>query len=127
MSPTQRTLKALREDGWHPVIVETFNHWSKRRHDMFGFADILAMRAGDVPVLIQTTTGGNLAARRTKIMENELAPLALRSGFRIILHGWAKYKVKRGGKAMVWRCREEEMTLESWDCPTGSSVRGMPA
>ena len=121
MSPTQRSLADLRDNGWHPVVVEHFNHWTKRRIDLFGFADILAIKANEAPRLIQTTTGDHLAERRAKILKTEVAPLVLRSGFRIVLHGWSKYKVKRGGKAMVWRCREEEMTLALWE-PTREKV-----
>ncbi len=43
-----------------------------------------------------------------KIAENEDAAKALLSGFRIVLHGWVRRKVKRGGKAVRWECREEE-------------------
>ena len=75
-SPTTRSLDRLRKRGWTPGIVE-------RRCgkfvtvDLFGFADILAMKHGETPVLIQTTTGSNLAARRTKIYASGLAALAL--------------------------------------------------
>ncbi len=109
-SPTTRSLDRLRKRGWTPGIVE-------RRlgkfvtKDLFGFADILAMKLGEIPVLIQTTTGSNLAARRTKIYASDLAADALQSGFRIVLHGWRQLKVKRGGKAAVWTLREEEVTL----------------
>ena len=64
-----------------------------------------------IPVLVQTTTGSNLAARRAKIYASDKAALALQSGFRIVLHGWRQLKVKRGGKAKVWTVKEEEVTL----------------
>jgi len=108
-SPTQRSLKHLRDNGWHPEKVEWWNSFTHRRNDLFGFADLLAIKEGETPLLIQITTGSNLAARRTKVYENPLSPLVLKSGFRILLHGWAKYKVKRGGKATAWRLREEEV------------------
>ncbi len=110
-SPTQRSNKHLRDDGWYPETVERWCPWSKRRKDLFGFADILAIKFGMKPLLVQTTTGSNLAARRTKIYGSDLAALALQSGFCIVLHGWRKLKVKRGGKAMRWVLHEEEVTL----------------
>ncbi len=88
-SPTARSLDRLRKRGWTPGIVE-------RRCgkfvtvDLFGFADICAIKHGETPVLIQTTTGPNLAARRAKIYASDLAALARQSGFRIVLHGWRK-------------------------------------
>ncbi len=110
-STTTRSKKALADDGWYPETVEHWNHYTQRRHDLFKFADIIAMKTGETPLLVQTTTGTNLAARRDKIYASDLAALALQSGFRIILHGWRKLKVKRGGKAMRWAVLEEEVTL----------------
>lgn len=107
-SPTSRSLKMLREQGWSAGVVERYIAAIKRKQDLFGFADIVAMKPGEVPLLVQATTGANLAARRTKIAENEEAAKALHSGFRIVLHGWTRRKVKRGGKAVRWECREEE-------------------
>ncbi len=109
-SPTTRSLKHLRDSDWTPAIVE-------RRCgkfvtvDLFGFGDILAIKHGETPQLVQTTTGSNLAARRTKIYASDLAALVLQSGFRIVLHGWRELKVKRGGKAVRWELKEEEVTL----------------
>jgi hypothetical protein len=110
-SPTTRSKKELTTDGWYAERVEYWNSFTQRRHDLFKFADLIAMRIGETPLLVQTTTGTNLAARRTKIYESDLAALALQSGFRIILHGWRQLKVKRGGKAMRWAVLEEEVTL----------------
>ncbi len=103
-SPTTRSLEHLRERGWTPRIVE-------RRLgrfvtvDLFGFADIIAIKHGNTPILVQTTTGANLAARRKKIYASDLAPLVLQSGFRIVLHGWRKLK------GQPWAPLEEEVTL----------------
>ncbi len=109
-SPMTRSLEHLRDCGWTPGIVER-RCGKYVTVDLFGFADIIAMRHGKTPQLIQTTTGSNFAARRAKIYASVLAALALQSGFRIVLHGWRKLKVKRGGKAVKWNLREEEVTL----------------
>ena len=114
-SPTQRSLKELRGAGWRVIGVEYWNNWAKCRQDLYGFADLLATRDGDKPKLIQVTTSSNMAARRTKILNNEHAPHCLRGGFTIEVHGWGRYKVKRGGKATVWRCRIEEITLAHFE------------
>ncbi len=109
-SPTTRSLDHLKKRGWTPWVVE-------RRLgrfvtvDLYGFADICAMKIGCTPVLVQTTTGSNLAARRTKIYASDLAADALQSGFRIVLHGWRELKVKRGGKETEWKPIVEEVTL----------------
>jgi len=105
-SPTVRSLELLRKDGWYAEVTEHYNSFTHRRHDLFGFSDIIALKDGERPMLIQTTSGSNLAARRTKILESPLFPLVYGS-FDIALHGWRKLKVKRGGKAMRWEPKVE--------------------
>ena len=122
-SPTTRSKKAMTDDGWYTETVEYWNGFTNRRHDLFGFTDILAMKEGETPRLIQTTTGTNFAARRTKIMGSERAVLALVSGFRIFLHGWRKLLVKRGGKAKRWVLLEEEITMADFHQQSRSRPR----
>ena len=45
ISPTQRTLKRLREKEEYPLvtIVERWNAFAKIRQDLFGIIDILAI------------------------------------------------------------------------------------
>jgi len=112
-SPTQRSLKLLREDGWEVAVVERWNHHTKIRQDLFGFADLIAMRPGATPILLQVT-GSGVSTRLKKIVESDKALIALCSGFRIVIHGWRKVKVKRGGKAMVWKPRIVEVTHEDF-------------
>ena len=100
-SPTQRSLDHLRDGGWAPGVVERHPR-PKVTIDLWGFADIIAMKHGRTPMLVQTTTGSNLAARRKKIHASDLAALALQSGFRIVLHGWVAGRKEP---------REEEVTL----------------
>ncbi len=109
-SPTTRSLDRLKKRGWTSGIVER-RCGKYVTVDLWGFVDIVAMKQGEIPVLIQTTTGSNIAARRTKIYASDLAADALQSGFRIVLHGWRQLKVKRGGKKVVWTLKEEEVTL----------------
>lgn len=88
MSPTQRSLKALRADGWYCEIVEHWNHFTKRRHDLFGFVDILCLKEGTRPLLVQVTSTG-VSARVQKVAASPLLPL-VRLSFDIEVHGWRK-------------------------------------
>ena len=54
-SPTQLSLKHLRSQGWYAEVVEHFNSFTKKRHDMFGIFDIVALR--DAETLGVQTTG----------------------------------------------------------------------
>ena len=92
-------------------MVERFNSFTSRRSDLFQFIDCLAICPGQT-VGIQTTSTSNVSARKRKILcecrDNALA--WLRAGNRIVIHGWSKRKVKRGGVAMRWTLKEIAIT-----------------
>lgn len=88
MTPTRMAEQYLQEAGW---ITERCEHFAfGRRHDLFGFADLIAYKAGRLNptvALIQVTTASNLPARRRKIEQNEHANrLAL--VMDIVVMGW---------------------------------------
>lgn len=91
MSPTQRTLKHFRDLGYMVQVVEKYNAHSRKRHDLFGFGDVLAIGEGRT-VMVQVTSGSNVAARMTKIKGEcrEQAMLWLQAGNEIEVHGWRK-------------------------------------
>ena len=91
LSPTQRSLKYLRDLGYTVAIVEYFNYFTKRRHDLFQFADLLAIRKDEV-LLVQVTSGTNVSARVKKITDNEHLPAVREAGMRVEVHGWRKLK-----------------------------------
>jgi hypothetical protein len=104
MTPTQRSLAKLRSEGFLVAVVEHWNSFVRRRQDLFGFADLLAVR-GDLALLVQTTTGSNAAARVEKIRECAAAQYWLASPNRkITVHGWSKRGER--GKRKLWTCRE---------------------
>jgi len=94
MSPTQRSLKYLRALGYHCAIVERWNHHTKIRQDLFGFADLLCIKKGCSPLLVQVTSSG-WSSRIRKIQAEPLSELALASGFDIEVHGWRKLKTNK--------------------------------
>jgi hypothetical protein len=91
MSPTQRSLKYLRDLGYKPWIVEHWNHFARIRQDLYGCIDILAIGNGET-IAVQTTSRSNVAARKKKIVENEYYPEMVRSGWKVQVHGWGKIK-----------------------------------
>jgi hypothetical protein len=88
-SPTQRSLEYLREQGYHPEVVERYNSFTRRTNDLWGFVDILAIKRDEV-LGVQTTSGSNVSARIKKIMESELLPKVREANVRIVVHGWTK-------------------------------------
>lgn len=90
MTPTQRSLRYLRDLGYTCEVVERWNPHARVRQDLFGFADIIAFRRGEV-LLVQTTTNSNRTARVAKVSRNEIARAWLGAMSRTIqVHGWRK-------------------------------------
>jgi len=119
ITPTSRTLEYIREHGWLAAKVEIWNPYAGQhgqRRDMFGFADIVALGEGRI-IAIQSC-GEAFSAHHHKLTEDEYAaPNAMRwleCGGRLILIGWRKVLVKRGGKAMRWAPRIREYTLDDF-------------
>ena len=69
ISPTQRTLKKLRDSGDYPLvaIVERWNAFAKLRQDLFGIIDLLAVDSKGNTVGIQVTSYSNISARVKKM------------------------------------------------------------
>lgn len=88
-SPTQRSLKLLRDEGYTVAIVEHFNHFARIRQDLFGFIDLLALR-GDETLAVQTTSYSNVSARVNKIADHENLAAVRKAGWSIAVHGWHK-------------------------------------
>lgn len=109
ISPTQRTLKVLREqENAIAQVVERWNSFAKIRVDLFGFIDIFAIRGGEL-VGIQVTSGSNHGARVAKIRNNPYAvPFCLAGGI-IEVRSWSK-RGKRGERKK-WVERVEKITI----------------
>lgn len=89
MTPTQLTLRKLRDEGWTAEVVERWNPHARVRHDLFGFVDVLALR-GDETLAIQATSAHNVTARVTKIADSPLVGAVREAGWAIRVWGWAK-------------------------------------
>jgi hypothetical protein len=89
MSPTQRSLKHLREQGYLCAIVEHWDHFARKRRDLFGMFDLLCVREGET-LAVQTTSGSNVSARVKKLTESELIGTVRKAGWGIHVHGWRK-------------------------------------
>lgn len=106
MSPTQRSLKYLRDLQWTVEVVEKYNFFSKTRKDLFGFGDLLALRDTDADgiylddgpeiLIVQTTTKNNMKARINKITDSPHIALVRKCGILVHVHGWYKLRGKWG-------------------------------
>ena len=94
LSPTQRSLAYLREQGYHCEVVEKWNSFTKQRKDLWGWCDILAIKKGEV--LAVQVTASAVSDRIKKIQASETLNLVRDANIRIEVHGWRKsQKTKR--------------------------------
>lgn len=99
-SPTVRSLKLLRDEGWVCGVVECYNSFTKRRHDYLGVIDIICVPGPeqdfitpkDHALAVQTTSYSNVSSRVRKIQESEAYPAMLAAQWKIEVHGWHKRK-----------------------------------
>lgn len=88
LSPTQRSLEYLREQGYHVEIVEKWNHWARIRQDLWGWCDLLALRKNEV--LAVQVTASAVSTRIKKIQDSPTVQFVRDAGIRIECHGWRK-------------------------------------
>jgi hypothetical protein len=88
MTPTQRSLAALRELGYLVEVVEKWNSFTRTRKDLWGWADLLAIRRGEV-LAVQVTSEG-VANRVKKVTDSETIAQVREAGVRVEVHGWRK-------------------------------------
>jgi hypothetical protein len=106
-SPTQQTLKLMRDRGYTCEVTERWCPFSKRRKDLFGFIDVLCIRGNEI-IAVQTTTAAHVQERINKINDTVTAGIWLLSPARsIVVHGWAKRGPR--GKRKTWQCNEVEL------------------
>lgn len=110
-TPTAKTLEALRREGYTATVVERWNPHARRRQDLFGFGDILAIKSGVPVLLVQCTTASNHSSRRRKILGLPEALEWLGTGNQIEVWSW-KHKP---GTRPAWSVRREPITAESFE------------
>ena len=119
MTPTQRTIRALKDQGRRCAIVEKGNsHVGPHgiRQDLFGIIDVLALDPQRGVVGVQSC-GGDFSAHLRKLTEErsqETLDWLSTPGTTLEIWGWRKIKLKRGGKAERWAPRVREITLEDF-------------
>jgi hypothetical protein len=109
-SPTQRTLKYLRDAGFTAGVVEKWIPQTRRRADFLGVFDIVAIHPEHAAALaVQCTSGSNHASRLRKVLESPEARLWLATGNR----AWVVSFTKKGkaGARKLWEPRLTVVSL----------------
>lgn len=131
MSPTQRTLKVLRDRGSKAAVVERWLRYAKRepkegenefsafgkRQDLFGIIDVLSISPTET--LGVQCCGSSFAEHYRKLTEEKnqesydwLTGCCHR---RLEIWSWRKVLKKRGCKVKIWQPRIVEITLDDLD------------
>lgn len=92
-SPTQRTLKHMRDKGYTCQVVEHWNQYARIRQDLYGFIDVLCLGENEV-VGVQATSYSNVSSRVKKIADHENVAAVRKAGIRILVHGWDGTKLR---------------------------------
>ncbi len=103
MTPLQRSKAALESAGW---LVQVVEHWVPRINvcrDLWGIADLFAIRPGE-RLAVQVTSRDNMSARRRKIADSPATPVIRSADIAIEIHGWDK------GPDGRWRCKVEDVS-----------------
>ena len=124
-SPTARSLAECRKRGWEAQVVERWNQYARRRIDLFGVIDLLAIQpvrleqggwyqipVGAGIVGIQACAGASHAARKAKILAEPRAKAWIEAGGRLEVWSWTK-KGKKGVRKL-WKLREEAIGIEDF-------------
>jgi hypothetical protein len=93
-----RSIAFMKEKGYLVANVESYNHFIKRKKDLYGVIDLLCIGNGET-VAVQVTSKSNMSSRIKKIEASDAFPEMLRSGWRVLVQGWWKnakgrYEVK---------------------------------
>lgn len=102
-SPTQRSLKLMRERGFHAEVTEHWNAFARKRFDLWGFCDVLCLGPDGERVAVQTTSASNVSARIKKIAESPTVGFVRKAHIKILVHGWKKVKGR-------WQVREIDVS-----------------
>jgi hypothetical protein len=89
-TPTTRSLRYLRDNGWTAEKVERWNSHAGVYNDLFGFIDILAINDDGDVLAVQATSRTNVASRIRKIADHPNLPAVRKAGWTIHVHGWGK-------------------------------------
>ncbi|MCC7350040.1 MAG: hypothetical protein IT446_05670 [Phycisphaerales bacterium] len=107
MTLTARTLNQLRSEGW---TCQTVEQWIPRlniRRDLWRVGDVLAMREDSPVLLVQCTSGSNVAARIAKARAEPRLRTWLTCGQRFEIGGWSK----RGKGRKRWQLRKVTISI----------------
>lgn len=111
-SPSKRALDECRKRGWPCGIVERYCSFTRRRHDLFGCIDLIALDGIQGCLGIQVTSGSNHSTRVKKALEEPRILQWIQGGNRFEV--WSYAKRGSAGKRKLWTLRVELVTEDMY-------------
>ena len=97
-SLTVLSSRHLERAGYTVERVEHYNWYTKRRVDLLGVGDLLALNGKEL-LMVQVTSRSNLSHRQRKAEKSDKLKLWISAGGKLVFHGWDKPKFR-------WRLKE---------------------
>ena len=111
----QRTKKELKARGISSGKVEApWNQFSKKRSDLFGILDLVALYLGEGICGIQCC-GADFAEHDRKILASPYSVEWLESYGILETWAWRKILKKKGGKLKIWDVKIKRYTLDDFN------------
>ena len=86
----KKTYEWYKSLGYEVHRVDYYDARFQRLHDLLGFADMMALKPGCPPLLVQLTSRDNISSRVKKIQELKAHKTWLLAGGAIHVIGWHK-------------------------------------
>jgi hypothetical protein len=102
-SATQRSLQLLRKEGWQCQVVERWQAFARKRIDLFGCIDILAVKPGLI-LGVQATTS-SVSAHATKALNCGGLRGWLEAGPNVYFEIWGWTKKGKRGQRKTYQLR----------------------
>lgn len=99
-----RCIATLRSLGYTAQAVERYDHHTRRRYDLFGIIDVLAIGHGET-LAVQVTSRSNQTAHRRKMRAAPELTVMLEAGWNVEL--WL-YDQPNGPRT-TWRVKRERL------------------
>jgi hypothetical protein len=101
-----------RERGWIIGVVERYFHTTRKKADLYGCFDLVAISPDcSVVDFVQTAHGCDHAERKRKVLGNEAAQRIIRgSSADAVVFTWRKGRERgHGGGRIIWKPRRETL------------------
>lgn len=116
MSPTARSLKRLRDLGYHADVVERWIPGANIRRDFLGAVDMIGVGPGGT-LAVQATSDSNVSARVRKLCACDGVAAMLSAGWAVEVWGWRKNGRRWAHRAVSLTPADLTLAAESPDLP----------